>query len=121
MTVNLNDGIFWGSGLQPLKGRVNRYSIRESAANRYCSDEFWYVRKGGVSGLTQRCFLRHRREIDSFLKTGYLVRSGIIDVEKVSRLVAEVSVGAINCPKFLINLFTVNIYTNHWRDCVDEF
>jgi len=107
--------------VQLLKGRIDRYSIRKRAADRYNSDEFWYRRKGGVAGLTQRCFSLYKSEIKNLVSEGYLVRAGMVNVDNVSRLIDEVAAGVVKCPGALINLFTANIYIAHWKDHVDEF
>ncbi|WP_434675644.1 asparagine synthase-related protein [Pseudomonas sp. D3-10] len=106
---------------QLLKYGIDRYSIRKRAADKYQSDEFWYRRKGGVAGLTQRCFLHYKSEIKSFITEGYLVRADIVNVDGMCRLIDEVAAGVVKCPGSLINLFTANIYINHWKGYVDEF
>lgn len=104
-----------------LKGKIDRYSVRKSAADRFNVDEFWYKRKGGVTGLTQRCFLRYKSEIKNFVSDGYLVRSKVVDVDNVCRLIDEVAAGVVKCPGSLINLFTANVYMLHWKENVHEF
>jgi len=104
-----------------LKGKLDRYSIRQRAVARYHSNDFLYTRKGGVSGLTQRYFARYKSEIKDFLTEGFFVRAELIDIDKVDVLIDEVSAGVVKCPGSLINLFTANIYINHWKEYVSEF
>jgi asparagine synthetase B (glutamine-hydrolysing) len=104
-----------------LKGKIDRYSVRKSAADRFNVDEFWYRRKGGVAGLTQRCFSRYKSDLKGFVSDGYLVRSKVVDVDNVCHLIDQVAAGVVKCPGSLINLVTANIYMLHWRENVHEF
>lgn len=116
----LNVGLMTPSN-ELLKGKIDRYSVRKSAADRFNVDDFWYKRKGGVAGLTQRCFSRYKSDIKNFVSDGYLVRSKVINVNNVCRLIDEVAAGVVKCPGSLINLFTANVYMLHWKENIHEF
>lgn len=99
-----------------LKGKLDRYYLRKLSHERFNDSNLLSTRKGGVGGLTQRAFRENKIQILGVLLNGPLGEKNLINNEFISAIVEGVAIGAIACPTYIVNLFSLNIFIRYWDD-----
>ncbi|KAB5627010.1 hypothetical protein F7234_01115 [Pseudomonas putida] len=98
-----------------LKGKFNRYYLRQLASEKYNEPVFMQTRKGGVTGLTQKIIRDNKKSLEEFMIDSCFSDLKIIDPDRLRRTLNSVAAGATYCPRSIINLFSACLFIHQWR------